>query len=238
MGVPRNQRCVSIFDGLSRLVSSDVNGYVRPVVVEQTFRDSDGSVIDYGDRWDGEGPPSDSYSVDTHPERFAPLHTVAEALLEYLQSEYEVEVADDLSCADDLWRPGPSALRAVRITPAADNAAAMTFVFTDYPGIVVHAGLVHDFTYPICGCDACDETWDSVADDLEETVQAVASGQYREDIRRHYGSHWIWSQLTGPSGSSQGSGGSISVDDPALLRAASALLKALPNGSWEPWPRR
>ena len=44
------------------------------------------NVIEYGNRWASRGgtPPEDSYSVDEHPERFAPLHTVAAALIDYL----------------------------------------------------------------------------------------------------------------------------------------------------------
>lgn len=57
------------------------------------------------------------------------------------------------------------------MTPAAADAAVLTFVFTDYPGVIVHAGLLHDFLYPVCGCDACDETWQSVAEDMEWNVQ-------------------------------------------------------------------
>lgn len=40
----------------------------------------------------GQGsPPEDTYSVDTHPERFAPPHTVAEALIGHLRETYDVE---------------------------------------------------------------------------------------------------------------------------------------------------
>ncbi|WP_424980865.1 DUF6226 family protein [Microbacterium sp. S308A+] len=35
--------------------------------------------MSYGSRWGG-SPPEDSYSVETNLERFAPLHTVADAL--------------------------------------------------------------------------------------------------------------------------------------------------------------
>ena len=208
-----------------------------PAAVEQTFRDADGSVIDYGSRWDDGSPPADSYSVDTHPERFAPVHTVAEALLAYLRNEYEVEVTDDMSCAADLLRPHAGVLRAVRITPAADDAAALTFVFTDYPGIIVHAGLLHDFSYPNCGCDACDETWNSVSDDLVETVRAVVSGHYREYVRNADPSPWIGFDLGGPAGTAVRGGGGAGFKDADRLTAATSMLEVLPNGRWGPWPR-
>ena len=54
--------------------------YERPRWGEPVFRDSAGAVVVYGSRWGQDGPPADTYSVDTHPERFAPLHVVADAL--------------------------------------------------------------------------------------------------------------------------------------------------------------
>lgn len=44
-------------------------------------------------------PPEDTYSVDTHLERFLPLHTVADALLTHLQENFTVEILEDLSTA-------------------------------------------------------------------------------------------------------------------------------------------
>ena len=67
--------------------------YVRPAVESPVFYDAQGRVIEYGRRWVGM-PPDDTYSVDTHPERFAPLHAVAEALLEYLQGTFEVDAIE------------------------------------------------------------------------------------------------------------------------------------------------
>ena len=57
-----------------------MSSYVRPLIEAPVFRDADGAVINYGSRWHG-SPPEDTYSVDTHPERFAPLHVVADALI-------------------------------------------------------------------------------------------------------------------------------------------------------------
>jgi hypothetical protein len=168
--------------------------------------------------------------------RFAPLHLVADALIDYLEREYDVEVIDDLHYADDLWRARSGVTRAVRVTPAAADTTPITFVFTDYPGVVLHAGLVHDFFYPICGCDACDETWSSVADDMEFAVEAVVTGGYSERITREHGASWIWSQFGHPDG--PGRGGSVSDDPPGALDAAAARLRALPDGRWAAWPGR
>lgn len=73
-----------------------VTGYARPEIPVQVFRDAAGQIIEYGNRWGAGAPPEDSYSVDTHPERFAPLHTVAEALIAHLTAGYDTAVSEDL----------------------------------------------------------------------------------------------------------------------------------------------
>lgn len=91
-----------------------MSSYVRPAVAEQTYRDANGAVIEYGNRWGSEGPAEDFYSVDSHPERFAPLHQIADALIDYLQRNYQVEITDDVSCVQDVRYPPPDSQRAVR----------------------------------------------------------------------------------------------------------------------------
>src|SRR5690606_12708315 len=71
----------------------------RPEIDAPVFRDADGRVIDYGNRWSG-SPPEDTYSVDTHPERFAPLSVVADALVDHLRETFEVEVDAEEIAAD------------------------------------------------------------------------------------------------------------------------------------------
>ncbi len=131
--------------------------YVRPGWPDPVLRDRAGIVIDYGSRWNESGPPADTYSIDSHPERFAPLHLVADALIEHLVQTYDVKASRDALHARDFLRH-PDLERVTRLTPNHWAAAPLTFGFTTYPGLILHAGLVHDFTYPTCGCDACDET--------------------------------------------------------------------------------
>jgi hypothetical protein len=211
-----------------------VSSYTRPEVEEQTYRDARGAVIAYGDRWGSDGPPEDSYSVDTHPQRFAPLHAVAEALIESLTRDHDVEVIDDPSCAGDLLCPQDDVVRAVRVRPAAEEAAPLTFVFTGYPAVIVHAGLIHDFVFPPCGCDACDETWQSAADELERVVRAVVSGRYREAVREDRGELWVGHELAGDDGS-RSRGKSLTADLDGTLSAARRRLISLPDG-WRAWP--
>lgn len=72
-------------------------------------------MINYGSRRDRAGRPADTYSIDSHPERFAPLHLVADALIEHLAQTYDVQVSRDASHADDFLRH-PALERVTRLT--------------------------------------------------------------------------------------------------------------------------
>ncbi|WP_374314810.1 DUF6226 family protein [Microbacterium sp.] len=210
-----------------------MSAYARPPIDAPLIRDSEGNVIDFGRRWSGH-PPEELYSVDAYPERFAPIHTIADALITHLRDAYEVEVTEGAHLAADLLHPAVDVVRAVRLRPVDPRCAPLTFVCTGYPGVVLHAGLLHDFHHPVCGCEACDSTWESEADDLERHVLAVASGHYRETIDRGI-SAGVGYAFTFPDGTS--SGRSRARDMPAArLRAAKPILRALPDG-WAPWPR-
>lgn len=211
----------------------EVRSYVRPSFDAPVIRDADGQIIVYGNRWGGQSPPEETYSVDPHPERFAPLHTVADALIEYLTDIYDVRVLESDEVSADLLRPQPDAVRAVRIQPNDPACAALTFVLTTYPGIVMHAGLLHDFHYPVCGCDACDSSWDFEVDDLERTVLAIVTGHYREGVEGERRPRVVYT-LTYPGG--ERSGRSLASDFVAdRLQSAGPILRSLSNG-WAAWP--
>ena len=79
-------------------------------------------------RWDG-SPPDDTYSVDTHPERFAPVHIVAEALIAYLRENYDVAVEEGEAVAGDLLHPVyHDVVRAARLRPNDSACASLTAV--------------------------------------------------------------------------------------------------------------
>lgn len=211
--------------------------YVRPDLPTTTYYSADGEPIPYGRQWGAEGPDPDSYSVDSHPERFAGLHVVAHALMDHLATAYDVEVHEDPAHARDLLIDVRDVLHAVRVTPRRSGAAALTFVLTGYPGVVVHAGVLHDFPFPVCGCDACDETAETTADRMERLVLSVAAGGYAE--RYPVGSRrWIEYALTAfdGSGSESGSGepGPVSA---TRLHDAEIRLRDV-AGPWRPWPLR
>jgi hypothetical protein len=192
------------------------------------FYDSTGAVIDYGNRWGFESPPSNSYSVTSNTQRFAPLHTVADALIEHLKSTYAVSVSEDLSLAGKL---AAESSRAIRLVPLNQDCAALTFLYTTFPGIVVHAGLLHEFVFPPCGCDACDESIEEQVEDLEQLVLAVASGDYCEtlsmgpEVRVAYRIAFTYRLRSGWRRESHASS----------LSEAETRLRKLPQGRWQPW---
>jgi hypothetical protein len=143
------------------------------------FRDASGAVIEYGNRWSGESPPEDTYGVTSNLERFAPLHDVADALIEHLCSTYAVTITDDLSLADKLAQKPVRVIRAAELVPERRDAVPLLFAFTSFPGVIVRAGALNEFAFPVCGCDACDDSIEAVVHYLEETVLAAAQGRYQ-----------------------------------------------------------
>jgi hypothetical protein len=211
--------------------------YFRPALPATMYYSVQGQPIPYGRRWGDDDPPENSYSVDSHPERFAGLHVVARALIGHLSAVYDVDAVSDPVYAADLLGNVEDAVEAVRVTPRSPGTASLTFVFTEYPGVMVHAGLLHDFSFPVCGCDACDDTAGSEADRLEMLVLAVAAGGYSE--RYPLGSRrWREYALTAVDGSAAEGGKSEpgAVAD-ARLRDAETRLRDIAGG-WGPWPLR
>jgi len=237
-----------------------VTAYERPHVEPVEFRDEAGRVIDYGDRWIGlGGPPDESYSVDEHPERFAPLHTVAEALLDHLAITYEVDVDEGHHVVADLLHPPTAAeiVRAVRLAPRNDTSAPLVLVLTDYPAVRLYAGVLFTTVYPSCGCSACDERWDVVADELEWQTLSIAGGGFAEEVGEPRRPRWslgrhglvqgmgqtVSYRLRALDGASKQSGQTRAESVPtAALERAQARLSLLaatnPAGGWRPWPPR
>ncbi|MBF4617698.1 hypothetical protein ITJ44_06365 [Clavibacter sp. VKM Ac-2873] len=147
--------------------------FVRPAIDAPPGLDDAG--VPYGSRWDdADGPPEDAYSHTSHLERFAPLHAVADALVAHLAATHEVSVVEgpDPALAD----PHPDAVRSVRLTPRDGSGGTLALEWTSFPGVMLHAGRRFPEAFPACGCDACDDRWEDVADELEQAV-LLAAGQ-------------------------------------------------------------
>lgn len=200
--------------------------FVRPALVTPEFVDDDGHVIDYGSRWAGGSPPEDAYSRISHPERFAPALTVVDALVDHLETWYLVDVdrrADDSGTRVVHLRPTTGA--AITITAAVDSVA-------------IEAGALFRDVAPGCTCDACDESAETVADQLEETLLAIAAGGLREVFpvgqRR-----WLHTRIRTADGGGRSRGGEPGPSlSPEKLDGAEDLLGRLPDGWWPAWSLR
>ena len=148
--------------------------FERPTWSARVFRDESGNVIEYGNRWP-DGPPDWAYGVTTNVERFAPLHPVATHLVDYLINSYPVSASEAPDLARTLDGEPPDFVRLVRLSPHAEDVDTLTVVFTSFPGVVIYAGSRFDEAFPACGCDACDDTTEDVAESLVERVLALAN---------------------------------------------------------------
>jgi len=209
-------------------------GYRRPATPTDTYLDDAGVAIAYGERWAQGEPPHDAYERVSHPERFAPLHAVADALIAFLADEYDARVEEEVAFAADSRADPAQVVRAVRVTPTAPDAAPLTFVFTDFPGVVLLAGALFQQAFPACGCDACDETAEFQAGELERDVFAVVEGGFGEAYP--FGvAHWYAHAIVAPDGSGSSSGrGDVGAERPARLERATRILAGLPHG-WRAW---
>lgn len=215
-----------------------MSGYRRPPLPQRVYLDENGTPIHYGRRWGAEGPPAEAYSRTGDLDRFAGLHVVGRALVSWLESEFEVTV--DAGEQDD---PYPvlgvvDSVEVVRVTPSTTSAAPITFVFTTFPGVALRAGALHDFHFPDCGCDACDDDVVLVADDLERTVQAIVAGRYIESIGDDdpsFPGGVVSHRLTWEDGGYTGGSGRLEDVPADRIRRACATLPV--DGRWSAWRR-
>lgn len=212
-----------------------VSDYERPAIPVREYRDENGDVIDYGRRWRGESPPEDAYSRTSNLQRFALLHIVAESLIEWLGTTFDVVVDRDKAVANDLIRAPKDVVGAARVTPGDLSSSPLTIVLTSFPGVYVHAGALHDFQFPMCGCDACDDDPILLGEELEWTVRTVVSGGYEERFDP-LSSGWVEHRLEEPGVGMRG--GRQNVEDlaPDRIKAAHHTLPL--SGHWAPWPSR
>jgi hypothetical protein len=187
-----------------------------------------------GNRWGPEGPPEDAYSRITEPERFSPLHDYAAAMLDGLEATFDVESEERLGLDPDLEIRDP-ARPTRRLIPRSPTAAPIAVGFTDFPGLLIRFGRWQVVPFPNCGCDACDETFESESDHLERLVEGVTTGRFTETLRlpRGFGEGWLGARYDYTRGSEGGEG--------VISRAeAKRLLAGDPPRmiTWQPWPRR
>ena len=210
-----------------------MNGYRRPDSRPEIHRDDQGLPVAYGHRWEGTSPPTSAYSTVGHRERFAPLHQVADTLIDWLLDTFDAVAERDPGVATDLLLPPADIVRAVRVVPSTSFAAPLTFVFTGFPGIFLHAGALYDSHYPVCGCDACDDDVQELLENLESMVRAVVSGGLYELFDPH-DEQVIDYGLAEPG--SWEEAGRLHAKELPEEKVESARTLLPPDGHWLPWP--
>ncbi len=207
--------------------------YTRPDVSFPEFRDDDSAVVPYGQRWGVGMPPDDAYSAVHHSERFEVAWTLARALVDHLVVVYDVDVIDAASLGD--MRPSdehlpdargvlPGAPAAVRRLVPRGQGAPLTVIESDLPCVTLLAGVTLRTSAPTCGCDACDESVEAMADNLEDFAFAIAKGSAWEAV------------ADGGVRVGCGTGSGWSARTFAQRRELRALMQKAPV--FAPWPTR
>ena len=173
-------------------------------------------------------PPEEAYGRVTDPQRYALLHDAARALLDRLEREHDVERAEGLDLDPELAGQ-PFAASLVRLTPRDRAAAPLTVLLTSFPGVHVRLGRWYHDALPHCGCDACDEDGDQLAEDLLQLAEAAVTGRFTEELTG--GDHpELRFSLAFDGG---GSSGTTPLD-----RGRAAALGPPAELLWRPWPAR
>lgn len=161
------------------------------------------------------------------------MHSRARELVDSLWVDYEASRGSSFELL-----PGMTSFREadapVSLTPVAATAAPIAIAFTDFPSLLVRYGSWHVESFPVCGCDACDETVEGEAERLEDLLLHVVAGRFREElvvpwIRQPRLRYW----LGGGTGSPDFRSGWRT-----LPRAHATALGRAGRIDWEPWPKR
>ena len=138
----------------------------------------------YAKSQNADSPEDPAYSRVTNAERFRPLHSAMLELLSWLENDSDVERSEGYGLDPELERGLEAARPHVRLNPGNPDAAPIAVVFSTFPGLNVRFGRWFREPFPSCGCDACDESAESEIERLNEMVDDVVAGRFRESIRR------------------------------------------------------
>ena len=127
--------------------------------------------------------------------RFRPVGAVAQALIEHVDREYDVVIDAPVALPPTHARGlGHDVSRIVRISSGRSGEVTVWLAFGAAPGVIsVFAGLFSQFDMWFCGCDMCDETWQGVADALEEVFLLLARGGVAESLEPGRSGRARWS---------------------------------------------
>ena len=179
-----------------------------------------------------------AYSRVTNPERFLPLQTAMLAIIDRLESDFEVESAEGFGFDEKLARGLDLARVDVRLIPKDPGAAPISVVFTAFPGLRIRFGRWYIEPFPVCGCDACDESAEDEIERLTDMVDDVTAGRFREAIElpllSFMGAGWVDTRFWSPDGRRRRHRSRV---DRRRAREMSGGRHRL-DLNWKPWPRR
>ena len=191
----------------------------------------------------GDGSDTDpAYGRVTHPERFLPLHIAALGTIGQLESDLDVECIEEYGLDEELERGLDVSRPAVKLIPAEPEAAPIAVVFTTFPGLHIRFGRWYKELFPICGCDACDESAEGETDRLNELFDDVTAGRFSESIEippvSFLDSGWVETKFWSPDKSKSRirSGRKTRVGRSRALEMSGGSSRLELN--WRPWPRR
>jgi hypothetical protein len=125
-------------------------------------------------------PLPEAYSRVTNPERFRVLHSTILAILDRLEADFDVRREEGHGLDEELERKFDLARPSIRLTPADPESAPVTVAFSAFPGLHLRFGLWWKEPAPSCGCDACDESGEQLAEQLTELIEDVVAGRFWE----------------------------------------------------------
>lgn len=170
-------------------------------------------------------PPDDAYERVTNPQRYGVVVEAARALIDRLVRDFDAEVVPGSVDADFPQDQRGSDDEVVRVIPRGPGGP-LTFRITEFPGVIVRFGRLHEEPFPGCGCDACDEHPEDLVNTLEELVGTYVAGGYIEELTRRSSRY----SFVGPWGSSSGT--------TMLKRSDWKQLGSLGRTVWLPWRAR
>ena len=190
----------------------------------------------------GESNADPAYSRVTNPERFLPLHTAVQEIIGRLVSDFEVKRTEEYGLDEELERGLDIARPGVKLIPADPEAAPIVVVFTTFPSLHIRFGRWYKEPFPVCGCDACDESAEGEIERLSEMVDDVTAGRFREGIEippvSFMGSGWVetkfWSFDQSRSRTRSRRRSRVSRSRALEMSDGRSRLEL----NWKPWPRR